>query len=89
MMIFVSSRDLKSNPAVLWKNNEVVITVNGKPKAVAIRIDGDPREILDTIERARTQLVLEKLRIYSVEKGFDKLSEEEVEEIIEKSRCSS
>jgi len=89
MMIFVSSRDLKSNPAVLWKNNEVVITVNGKPKAVAIRIDGNPREILDMIERARAQLVLEKLRIYSVEKGFDKLSEEEVEEIIEKSRCSS
>ncbi len=89
MMIFVSSRDLKSNPAVLWKNNEVVITVNGKPKAVAIRIDGNPREILDMIERTRAQLVLEKLRIYSVEKGFDKLSEEEVEEIIEKSRCSS
>jgi hypothetical protein len=36
---------------VLWKDNETVITVNGKPKAVVMRIDGDPKEILDFIEK--------------------------------------
>ncbi|HHT10635.1 MAG TPA: type II toxin-antitoxin system Phd/YefM family antitoxin, partial [Candidatus Atribacteria bacterium] len=38
-MKFVSSKELRNNPAELWKSinkEEVIITVNGKPKAIVI-----------------------------------------------------
>lgn len=87
---FVSSRDIRNNPAVLWKDSEAVIKVNGKPKAVVMRIDGDPKEILDFIEKMRVQMAVEKLRMFSLEKGLNKLSKAEVEKIVreEKRRCS-
>lgn len=85
-MIFVSSRDVKANPAVLWKNDEVVVTVNGKPKAIVIKIDGDPKEIFDAVDSVRAQIALEKLRLYSIEKGLDKLTDEEIEKIIREVR---
>jgi NAD kinase len=83
---FVSSRDIRNNPAVLWKDSEAVITVNGKPKAVVVRIDGDPKEILDFIEKIRVQMAVEKLRVFSLEKGLNKLSENEIEEIVREAR---
>jgi len=85
-MRFVSSRDIRNNPAVLWKDDETVITVNGKPKAIVMKIDGDPKEILDFIEKIRVQMAVEKLRLFSLEKGLDKLSEDEIEEIVREAR---
>jgi len=85
-MRFVSSRDIRNNPAVLWKDDETVITVNGKPKAIVMKIDGDPKEILDFIEKIRVQMSVEKLRLFSLEKGLDKLSEDEIEEIVREAR---
>ena len=85
-MIFISSREIRKNPAVLWKNDEVVLTVNGKPRAVVIKIDGDPKEVLDLVEKVRVQLAVEKLRMFSMEKGLNKLSEDEIEKIIEEVR---
>ncbi|PLV56747.1 hypothetical protein [Thermotoga sp. SG1] len=85
-MRFVSSRDIRNNPAVLWKDNETVITVNGKPKAIVMKIDGDPKEILDFIEKIRVQMAVEKLRMFSLEKGLNKLSEDEIEEIIREAK---
>ncbi|GAB4319724.1 nucleotidyltransferase domain-containing protein [Pseudothermotoga elfii] len=85
-MRFVSSRDIRNNPAVLWKDDETVITVNGKPKAIVMKIDGDPKEILDFIEKIRVQMAVEKLRLFSLEKGLDRLSEDEIEEIVREAR---
>ncbi|KUK22345.1 MAG: DNA polymerase beta domain protein region [Thermotoga petrophila] len=90
-MRFVSIRDIRNNPAVLWKDSEAVITVNRKPKAVVMRIGGDPKEILDFIEKMRVQMAVEKLRMFSLEKGLDKLSDDEIEKIVreEKRKYSS
>ena len=85
-MLFVSSKEIRDNPAILWKNDEVILTVNGKPRAIVIRIDGDPKEMLDTIKKARTQLAVEKLRMFSLEKGLNDLSEEDIEKIIKEVR---
>lgn len=71
---------------MLWKDNETVITVNGKPKAIVMKIDGDPKEILDFMEKIRVQMAVEKLRLFSLEKGLDKLSEDEIEEIVREAR---
>ena len=85
-MVFISSREIRNNPALLWKNDEVVLTVNGKPKALVIKIDGDPKEILDLIEKVKVQMAVEELRMFSLKKGLNKLSSDEIEKIIEEVR---
>jgi hypothetical protein len=85
-MRFVSSREIRNNPAVLWKNDETVITVNGKPKVIVMKIDGDLKEILNFIEKIRVQIAVEKLRMFSLEKGLNKLSDDEIEEIVREVR---
>ncbi len=85
-MIFISSREVRSNPALLWKNDEAVLTVNGKPKAVVIKIDGDPKVVLDLIEKVRVQMAVEELRMFSIKKGLNRLSNDEIEKIIEEVR---
>ena len=85
-MVFISSREIRNNPALLWKNDEVVLTVNGKPKAVVIKIDGDPKIVLDLIEKVKAQMAVEELRIFSLKKGLNNLSDGEIEKIIEEVR---
>ncbi len=85
-MMFISSREIRNNPALLWKDDEAVLTVNGKPKAVVIKIEGDPKKILDLIEKVKVQMAVEELRMFSIKKGLNKLSNDEIEEIIEEVR---
>ncbi len=82
-MMFISSREIRNNPALLWKDDEAVLTVNGKPKAVVIKIEGDPKKILDLIEKVKVQMAVEELRMFSIKKGLNKLSNDEIEEMIE------
>ena len=85
-MRFISSREVRNNPALLWKDDEAVLTVNGKPKAVVIKIDGDPKVVLDLIEKVRVQMAVEELRMFSIKKGLNRLSNDEIEKIIEEVR---
>jgi len=55
-MKFISSREIRSNPALLWKvtgNDESVITVNGKPRAIVVAVGEDLEETLASFRRAR------------------------------------
>ena len=86
-MKFVSSREVKRNPAVLWKSDKVVVTVNGKPKALVLKVsDYDIEEIMNLLNRVKAQLALEKLRMYSLEKGLDSMSEDEINTLVEEIR---
>jgi PHD/YefM family antitoxin component YafN of YafNO toxin-antitoxin module len=88
-MKFISSREIRSNPARLWEatgSDETVITVNGKPRAIVLAVGDDLEETLATMRRARTSAALEKIRISSCEKGLDKMSEQEIEAEISHSR---
>ena len=85
-MIFISSSEIRNNPELLWKDDEAVLTVNGKPKAVVIKIEGDPKAALDLIEKVRVQMAVEELRMFSLKKGLNKLSNDEIEKIIEEVR---
>lgn len=88
-MKFISSREIRSNPARLWElpaNDETVITVNGKPRAIVLAIGDDLEETLTTMRRARASTALEKIRISSREKGLENLSEQEIEAEISHSR---
>ena len=88
-MKFIPTRQLRSNPSELWKlleNEEIVITVNGKPKALMIKADEDFDKLIDLITQARAEMALEKIRLESITNETDKLSNEEIDKEIEKAR---
>lgn len=81
-MRFMTSKELRNNPSKLWQsktNEETVITVNGKPKAIVIEVENDEiEEQLKSIRRAKAQMALDKLRAYSIKRGLNKLTDEEI-----------
>ena len=89
-MKFMTSKELRNNPSKLWESGtggETVITVNGKPKAIVIELeDDDIEEQLKSIRRAKVESALDKLRMFSVRKGLNKLTDEEILAEVEKAR---
>ncbi len=89
-MKFISSREIRSNPARLWEvtgDDESVITVNGKPRAIVVAVGDDLEETLASLRRARAFNALEKIRIYARKKGIKALSDQEIEQEINQSRA--
>lgn len=84
-MRYISSAEIRSNPAILWKEDEekeTVITVNGKPKVLSIVIAGDPEEMLSLIRRVRAEKAIENMWERSRQEGNDKLTLEEINQEI-------
>ncbi|MDD3135206.1 MAG: hypothetical protein WC015_09125 [Methanoregula sp.] len=89
MMKFISSREIRSNPARLWEvtgNDESVITVNGKPRAIVVAVGEDLEVTLASLRRARAFLALEKIRISARENQLETLTDQEIEHEICQSR---
>lgn len=79
----VSVRSLRNTPGALWKSlkaaGTVALTANGVPKALVIGIDGEDLEAaLATVNRARAQLALSRLRAVAQAAGTDRLTAEDV-----------
>ncbi|MDK2886454.1 MAG: hypothetical protein PWP54_1012 [Thermosipho sp. (in: thermotogales)] len=89
MMRYINSKEIRSNPAVLWKEKETIVTSNGKPVAVVIRVDENVENTLTAFRQAKAMMAVEKLRIISKQKGLDKLNEEEIEKVIKEVRNES
>ena len=88
-MKFISSREIRSNPASLWEypaGDEAVITVNGKPRAIVVAVGEDLEETLASVRRARTSMAIEKIRMNARERGLENLPEKEIEAEIHKVR---
>ena len=81
-MKFMTSKELRNNPSKLWESGtgeETVITVNGKPKAIVIEAEnGDIEEQLKSIRRAKAQSAIDKLRTYSIKRGLNKLTDDDI-----------
>ena len=80
-MKFISSREIRSNPARLWElsaNDEAVITVNGKPRAIVVAVGEDLEGTLASVRRARAATALEKIRLLARDKGLDSMSDNEI-----------
>jgi antitoxin (DNA-binding transcriptional repressor) of toxin-antitoxin stability system len=89
-MKFITSREIRSNPARLWEvreGDEAVITVNGKPRAIVVAIGDDLEETLATVRRARAATALERIRMHSRDQGLDTLPEREIDTEIRKVRA--
>lgn len=88
-MKFYTVRDLRTTPKSLWENlstdGEVVITNNGKPKAILFDIgDGDLEELLKAIRQAKAMISFNSMQTKATKKGY--MSNEEIENEILKAR---
>jgi len=91
-MRFISVRDLNTKPKEIWsriKDEEVVITSNGKPIAL---LSGVTEETLEktvrSIRRSRALIALEEMQKRSIESGLDKLTDSQIESEIRAVRKS-
>ncbi len=90
-MKFVSSRELRINPGVVWKRlrqeKDLVITSNGKPVGVLTFAEEDNLEdVLGTLRQGRAQAAAIHIRRAAVAQGLDKLTDKTIQDIIRKTR---
>lgn len=82
-MRFISVRELNTKPKEIWekiKDEEVVVTSNGKPIALLSAVTGDTLDkTLRAIRRSRALLALEEMQKKSMETGLDCLTDSEME----------
>jgi len=90
-MKFISVRDLRTSPAQVWKalpeEKEMVITNNGRPIALLTPIsDENLEETITAMRRARASSAIENMQLHSMKTGRNRMTGEEIEEEIRKSR---
>lgn len=88
-MRYVSSAEIRSNPALLWKEGEdtdTIITVNGKPKVITLTINGEPEEVFNLIRRIRAEQAIEHMWQKSLESGSDQMTLPDIDDEIRSAR---
>ena len=89
-MRFISVRDLNTKPKEIWskiKDEEVVITSNGKPIALLSGVTEENLEkTVRAIRRSRALIALEEMQKRSIELGLDKLTDSQIESEIRAAR---
>jgi len=83
-MKFVTVRDFRIRPGAVWKNlekdEEVIITSNGKPIAMLTGIsDVTFDETIKVFRRTKVELAVSRMRKTAAKKGFPGISREEIE----------
>ncbi len=90
-MRFISVRDLRGRPGQVWKQlarfKDMVLTLNGKPIAI---ISSTSEEFLEEnlaeVRKARAMVAVKAIQEESVRRGLDKMTMEEIDEVIRKVR---
>jgi antitoxin (DNA-binding transcriptional repressor) of toxin-antitoxin stability system len=89
-MKFVTSRDLRNNPSEFREaveREDVVLTVGGKPFAIAVGVEAD--EVQDTIEllrRLRALRAVARIQRSAEERGIGGMSPDVIDEEIREAR---
>ncbi len=89
-MRFISVRDLNTKPKEIWakvKDEEMVITSNGKPIALLSGVTEETLEnSLRAIRRSRALIALEEMQKRSIKLRLDKLTDSQIESEIKAAR---
>ncbi len=91
-MEFIPYRVLRNEPTALRKKlrseGELVVTVDGKPFAVMIDLaeNDNMDEIFLLLSRLRAQLAARDIRSQARRDGLDKLSDEQIDSLVQKTR---
>ena len=91
-MKFITVRDLRTRPASVWvdlkKEQELIITNNGKPIALLTPLDEERLEdLLGAVRKARASEALRSMRETSAQKGTSTMSMDEINREIKKYRA--
>jgi antitoxin (DNA-binding transcriptional repressor) of toxin-antitoxin stability system len=82
-MRFISVRDLNTKPKEIWskiKDEEVVITSNGKPIALLFGVTEENLEkTVWAIRRSRALIALKEMQKRSIELGLDRLTDSQIQ----------
>jgi hypothetical protein len=86
-----SIRDFRTRPRqaqkALAEAGEALLTSNGRPVALMLRVDGDSLdETMETLRRARALQAVREIRQAAKARGLDRLSTKQIDAIIAKSR---
>ena len=89
-MKFLSVRELRNRPGQvrdMVSDEDVVLTVNGKPVAVLVGVrEGDLEETLTLLRRGRAQAAVSRMRRTAQEQGASALTADDVETEIRAAR---
>ena len=85
-MRFISVREMNARPKEVWrkiKEEELVITLNGKPIALLSAVSEETLErTLRMIRRSRALMALEEMQKKSLASGLDKMADAEIQDEI-------
>lgn len=77
-MKFLSTRDLRNRPGYvrdLAREDDLVLTANGKPVAILVGVEDDEfEETARAIRQAKAQCALSRMRRESARRGLNRLS---------------
>ncbi|MCJ7496035.1 MAG: hypothetical protein MUP68_17660 [Deltaproteobacteria bacterium] len=85
-MRFISVREMNTKPKEVWKKikeEELVITLNGKPIALLSAVSEETLEkTLRMIRRSRALMALEEMQKKSLASALDKMADAEIQDEI-------
>ena len=92
-MKFVPVRDFRIRPGEVWRKlareDNLVVTSNGRPKALLIGVDEDTLdESITLLRRAKALRALERVHRTAVSAGLSRLTAREIDEEIAAARRS-
>jgi PHD/YefM family antitoxin component YafN of YafNO toxin-antitoxin module len=89
-MKFVSTREVRNNPSEFREtveHEDVVLTANGKPFAIAVGVEEDElAETMGLLRQLRALRAMARMQKSAAERGLSTLSAEEIEEEIRATR---
>lgn len=90
-MKFVSVRDLRNAPSEVWdaleEGGDLVLTANGRPKALVVRVDEDDLDsTVVALRRARAQVAVSRMRDGARRSGVAGLSQRDIEAEVKNTR---
>lgn len=91
-MKFITSREVRNNPSQFRQDverDDVILTVGGKPFALAVGIDEDEiEETLDILRRLRALRAMSRMQRTAEARGVSGISSEEIDKEIREARKS-
>jgi len=89
-MKFVNVRDLRNQTAEVWRDladDEVVVTANGRPRALMTRIEEDELEpMLREIRLARARIALARLQAQAAASGAAGIDDGTIGDLLREAR---
>jgi antitoxin (DNA-binding transcriptional repressor) of toxin-antitoxin stability system len=90
-MKFVTVRELRTRPSKVWerlRNDEVVLTSNGKPMALVTRVEeADLEPMLREVRLARMRLLTQRLRAQARRAGADRMTPRQIDALVREVRA--